>query len=112
MLALEVDENEHKYYDKEDEEIRYNNLIIYHTGRWIFIRWNPHKFTDENGVIRNPSMEERLATLEDEINRQCARILNEENTDLLEVHKLFYSEEQLIVDQPKKSWISSKYITS
>ena len=41
ILAIETDEFTHRYYDKEDEEIRYNDVYMIHSGKWIFIRFNP-----------------------------------------------------------------------
>ena len=64
------------------EEIRYDDLFMVHSGKWIFIRFNP----DGKGV----DMEDKLARLVEEISKQIERIENEENTELLEVVKLFY----------------------
>jgi len=41
MLAVETDEFAHKGYDKTNEEIRYDDLYMIHSGKWIFIRFNP-----------------------------------------------------------------------
>lgn len=53
-----------------------------HSGKWVFIRFNP----DGKGV----DMDDKLTRLIDEITIQIKRIENEENTELLEVVKLFY----------------------
>lgn len=82
LLCVETDEFAHKAYDKKDEEIRYDDLFMVHSGKWVFIRFNP----DGKGV----DMDDKLTRLVEEIHIQMKRIENEENTELLEVVKLFY----------------------
>jgi hypothetical protein len=82
LLCIETDEFAHVRYDQKDEEIRYDDLFMVHSGKWVFIRFNP----DGKGV----DMEDKLARLVEEIYEQIKRIENEENTELLEVVKLFY----------------------
>lgn len=41
LLCVETDEFAHKGYDPLDEEIRYDDLFMVHSGKWIFIRFNP-----------------------------------------------------------------------
>jgi len=82
LLCIETDEFAHRNYDPKDEEIRYDDLYMVHSGKWIFIRFNP----DGKGV----DMEDKLTRLMDEIQIQMERIENEENTEPLEVIKLFY----------------------
>jgi hypothetical protein len=82
LLCVETDEHAHAGYDKRDEEIRYDDLFMVHSGKWIFIRFNP----DGRGV----DMEDKLARLMEEVEMQTGRIEREENTELLEIVKLFY----------------------
>ena len=82
LLCVETDEFAHKRYDAKDEEIRYDDLFMMHSGKWVFIRFNP----DGKGV----DMDDKLTRLVEEIQIQIKRIENEENTELLEVVKLFY----------------------
>jgi hypothetical protein len=82
LLCIETDEFAHRGYDPLDEEIRYHDLYMVHSGKWIFIRFNP----DGKGV----DMVDKLHRLLEEINNQIMRIEREENTELLEVIKLFY----------------------
>lgn len=82
LLCVETDEFAHKAYDAKDEEIRYDDLFMVHSGKWVFIRFNP----DGKGV----DMADKLTRLVKEIHIQIKRIENEENTELLEVVKLFY----------------------
>ena len=92
MLCIEVDENQHKYYIKEHEHNRYNDLFMDFSGKYIFIRYNPDKYIDKFGKSKNPMFETRMEVLENSINKHVMRILNEENTDLIEIHHLFYDE--------------------
>ena len=82
LLCIETDEFAHAGYDPKDEEIRYDDLYMVHSGKWVFIRFNP----DGKGV----DMIDKLERLIEEIHTQIERIENEENTELLEVIKLFY----------------------
>jgi hypothetical protein len=91
LLCVEVDEEQHKGYDQKDEENRYHDLEMIHGGKFIFIRYNPDKYTDKNGKKRNPQLKTRLKRLKEEIEMQMKRIENNENTELLEVIKLYYN---------------------
>jgi hypothetical protein len=82
ILAIETDEGGHNGYDEQDEEIRYHDLYMIHSGKWIFIRFNP----DSNKRI---DMEDKLEKLIDTIEEQIDRIENEENENLLEIIKLY-----------------------
>ena len=53
-----------------------------HSGKWIFIRFNP----DKKGI----DIVEKLETLVKEIKRQIIRIEKDENVELLEIIKLYY----------------------
>lgn len=90
LFCIETDENQHKSYSKEDEEARYNDLFMAYGGKFIFIRFNPDKYKDENGKSCNPMLFNRLIVLEEEINKQIKKIENDENKDLLEVIELYY----------------------
>jgi hypothetical protein len=89
LLCIETDENQHKYYSKEDENARYNDLFMAYGGKFIFIRFNPDKYV-EDGKSRNPMLVNRLPVLESEINKQIKRIEMSENAELLEVIELYY----------------------
>ena len=90
LLCIEVDENQHKRYVNTDEEIRYDDLFMIHGGKFIFIRFNPDQYINQNGTKVNPYMKKRMDDLYNEIIRQTNRIENELNTDLLEIFYLFY----------------------
>lgn len=82
LLCVETDEFAHSNYDSRDEEIRYDDLYMVHSGKWVFVRFNP----DGKGV----DMVDKLYTLVEEIKTQINRIESYENTELLEIIKLFY----------------------
>lgn len=90
LLAIETDENQHKSYDKMDEEIRYDDLYMAHSGKWIYIRFNPDPYINKKGVRKNPMIASRLVKLKLEIEKQIKRIENEENTELLERVYMYY----------------------
>lgn len=90
LLCIEVDENQHKNYDKKNEEIRYDDLFMIHGGKFVFIRFNPDGFKNSLGTKKNPYMKRRMEYLENEIINQTNRIKKEENIELLEIFYLFY----------------------
>jgi len=90
LLAIETDENQHKSYDKMDEEMRYDDLYIAHSGKWIYIRFNPDKYIDNKGIRKNPMLYTRLEKLKNEIEKQIKRIENEENKELVERVYMYY----------------------
>jgi hypothetical protein len=101
VLAIETDENQHKSYDQMNEEMRYNDLYMAFSGRWVYIRFNPDRYTDENGATCDPSMPDRLAALGEEIAHQIARITargniaitpDTEEKDLVEIIYMYYDE--------------------
>ena len=86
MLAVETDEFAHRKYDEKDEEIRYDDLFMVYSGKWIFIRFNPDPTpTDQTDV------DDRINVLLDTIETQLDRITKEENKEPVEIIKLFYT---------------------
>jgi hypothetical protein len=81
ILAIEVDEDGHRYYDPKNEEDRYNDLYMAFSAKWIYIRFNP----DGKGV----NMDDKLSRLAEEISRQIQRIENEENSKPVDIIPLF-----------------------
>jgi hypothetical protein len=84
ILAIETDEFGHRGYDKTDEEIRYDDLYMIHSGKWIFIRFNP----DSN--VSKVDIDDKLDKLIDIMQECIGRIEREENTELVEIIKLYY----------------------
>ena len=91
MLCIEIDENQHKGYNKRNELNRYDNLFMDFSGKYIFIRYNPDKYKINN-KIKNPHFKTRINKLIQEIKNQMERINKEENTNLLEIIHLYYDE--------------------
>lgn len=66
-------------------------IYIWHfLGKWIYIRFNPDSFTNNEGVRKNPKITDRFNNLEKEINKQINRIEKEKNKELLEIIYLYY----------------------
>tara|TARA_Y100000389_G_scaffold92145_1_gene88725 strand:- start:20489 stop:20749 length:261 start_codon:yes stop_codon:yes gene_type:complete len=77
---------------KQNDENRYNDLFMDFSGKYIFIRYNPDKYKDINNKIKNPHFDTRMLKLEEIINNQILRIINNENNNLLEIYHVFYDE--------------------
>ena len=92
LLCVEVDEDQHKYRNRQDELTRYDDLMMLHGGKFIFIRYNPDVFIDKNGKRKNPELTTRLASLKTSILHSIERIQEEKNTELLEIQSLFFDE--------------------
>jgi hypothetical protein len=91
LLCIETDEKQHKGYNKKDEKDRYEDLYMVFSGKWIFIRFNPDKYTNKKGVRKNPTIARRLFKLKEEMEKQIKRIQNEENKELVEISYLYYN---------------------
>jgi hypothetical protein len=85
ILAVETDEFRHRGYDEYDEEIRYDDLYMIHSGKWIFIRFNPDRTRTDKTDIKD-----RITQLLEEMENQIERIKNDENEELVEIIKMFY----------------------
>ena len=83
IIAIETDEFGHRGYDKKDEEIRYDDVYMIHSGKWIFIRFNPDK--NVNKIDIRYKLDKLVETIKDCI----YRIEQEENKDLIEIIKLY-----------------------
>ena len=83
ILAIETDEFGHRGYEQKDEEIRYDDVYMIYSGKWIFIRFNP----DDN--ISKVDIDDKLDTLINKIRECITRIENDENTELVEIYKLY-----------------------
>ena len=88
LLCIEVDENQHSSY--MTDEIRYNDLYMTFSGKFIFIRFNPDNYRID-GALKKTPIKTRLNSLSDEIIKHTTRIEQEDNTELLEIHKLYYN---------------------
>ena len=84
LLCIETDEHHHRYYDKDDEDARYHDMLMGWGGKLCFVRFNP------DGV--GPPLEDRLKRLHAEITRHIGRLERGENSAFLEVWHLYYPE--------------------
>ena len=101
LLGVETDENAHRGYDEHDEEIRYDDFVAYHTGKFIFIRFN----IDGKDSLGNAiDIKDLLRVLIDEIHKQIGRIERFENDgeELVEIVKLFYPEPKVRAKKKKR----------
>ena len=92
LLVVETDENQHKGYDRIDEEIRHHDLYMGYSGKWIYIRFNPDKYKSKHGKNKNPEIATRLIELKKMIEKQIKRIEHGENTDDIEIIRMYYDE--------------------
>ena len=83
ILAIETDEFGHRGYDAKDEDIRYDDVYMIHSGKWIFIRFNP----DTN--VSKIDVSDKLDKLIETMNECITRIEQEENRELVEIIKLY-----------------------
>lgn len=82
---METDEFAHRDYDKKDEETRYDDLYMIHSGKWIFIRFNPDPTAN-----CDTDLEDRIEVLLNEMEKQIGRIKQGENTEPVEIVRLYY----------------------
>jgi len=87
IIAIETDEFAHRGYNANDEEIRYDDLYMVFSGKWIFIRFNPDSNREQRGC--KTDIAEKLDVLVEAIRENISRIQREENTELLEIQKLY-----------------------
>jgi len=107
LLCVETDENFHKYYDPDDEEARYHDVVMAWGGKLCFVRFNPHKFNLDDRCDQGPPLAERLERLRAEVTRHIGRLERGENTAYLEVHHLYYPKgtPDLYEEQSKPEWL-------
>jgi len=92
MLAIEVDEFQHKRYNKKDEEARYNDMTMIFAGKWYYIRYNPDTYKDANEIRQDPDMKTRLNKLQDIMDEAIAQIIDGKNEELLQIEYVYYDE--------------------
>jgi len=92
LVAIEVDENQHRGYDKNDEELRINEILhnIGFDKKMVFVRFNPDRFTEKGKQKRVP-IEKRLDKLKKTLSDIFEYLENHEYEDIHTEFKLFYS---------------------
>lgn len=87
IVAIEIDEGQHKRYKPDYEENRYNEIFLDFSARYIFVRINPDSFTLA-GIKVDPSFQERLTVVE----RKLHDILDGlcDFGEMIDVHHIFY----------------------
>lgn len=90
LLCIEVDEFQHRRYETDYEEIRYNDIGMVWGGKTIFIRYNPDSYRIK-GKFKTTLHDERMERLKKEIIHQTERINRNEN-EFHEIHYLYYNE--------------------
>ena len=110
LLCVETDENFHRYYNKNDEEARYHDVIMQWGGKLCFVRFNPHKFNLEDRHDHGPPLAERLERLRAEVTRHIGRLERGENSSYLEVWHLYYPEgtEDYYEEQSQPEWLAAE----
>ena len=77
LLAIEVDENQHKGYDDDNEEARVNDIMMVYTYPHYFIRFSPNnRYKTKDGKYQTPQFTTRLAELKKEIDKAVVLIEN------------------------------------
>ena len=95
-MAIETDENQHKFYDEEIEEARKNDIMMVYTFPHIFIRFNPNtRYKLKDDSYKNPKFHTKLSELKKQINYYKNLIESNkifENENLLTEIYLYYDE--------------------
>jgi hypothetical protein len=94
LIVVEVDENQHRGYDKKDEELRITQ-ILHNIGvdkKMVFLRFNPSEYK-VNGIQKRTPFENRLLVLKDEVQSVFDKLEREEEYENIHTEiKLFYDE--------------------
>jgi len=92
LVVIEVDENQHKYYSKEDEELRVHE-ILHNIGldkKMVFIRFNPSPYKCEGTQV---CIDNRLVALVDEAKKVIEYLRSGEEYEAIHHEvKMFYDE--------------------
>ncbi len=98
VLGIEVDENQHKYYDMDDEKTRIMQIYQDAQKNLVIIRFNPDEYI-ENGKIKNPKMSTRYKVLIDKIREVIDKIESGYVfTEWLTEYKLFFDDDSKLED--------------
>lgn len=90
VVAIEIDEDQHRFYKPDYEANRYQDLVMSFTGRFVFLRINPDPYKSSGSKI-DPPFPERLEWAEKTLT-EILQTVDNESEDLVVVHHLFYDE--------------------
>ena len=62
------------------------------SGKYTFIIYNPDKFIDKYNTSKNLFFQKSMDLIENNIEKHIQRLEHGLNTDLFEIHHLFYNE--------------------
>lgn len=93
VVAIEIDEDQHRSHNPCQDLARYSDLVMDFTGRFVFLRINPDSYKTA-GVRVNPSFQERLPVVEEKL-RELLQAVDRPTDQLVEVHHLFYDQHTL-----------------
>jgi hypothetical protein len=86
LLAIDIDENQHKGYPPDYESTRYNDLAMDFTGTMMFLRINPDPFWIGSERV-DPSFENRVEAVSAYIHRVLGGRVG---SDIVNVRHFFY----------------------
>ena len=110
VFCIEVDENQHKYYNPMDEEVRIMEIYENANRNMVFIRFNPDKYK-QDGKLRRTSFEKRLIALGDKIREVIDRIEHGKGyVDWFTEIKMFFDDCSISKDSSKPR--TSKFLCS
>lgn len=96
IVAIEIDENQHKAYAASYEDDRYNDLFVTFSGRYVFLRINPDAFKNASGERVDPPFDERFPAVVQQLQRIIWAAANDSDFDehapLVSVQHVFYDE--------------------
>jgi len=93
LFGIEIDEHQHKRYEPEYEERRYNDLFMGFPGRYVLLRINPDPFK-RSEIKQDPSFEARLPIVEAKVCDLLDTLTQEQDDSaaLVQVHHLFFGD--------------------
>jgi hypothetical protein len=98
IVAIEIDENQHKDRASEYEQERYNDLFMDFSGRYVFLRINPDSYR-VSGKKQDPVFEERLELVRAELEGILADVESNDmgaDSGLVTVSHMFYDDDSSI----------------
>ena len=89
-ICVEVIEDQIQLYNPANEDDRYKYIMADSPGKYIFIRYNPHRYR-QNYNMYDPPARQRMEMLVGEMLRHVTRAETQTNCDALEIHTMFFN---------------------